>query len=128
MIMPHLFIAVEGLSGSGKTSVGHLLAKQLSGRYYKTPPEMFSPIRASVDAKATALARHLYYFAGIVQASFEIGTILRECPVVCDKYTATMLAYSRAAGVAVDAPSADIVLRPDFTFFLDVPDDLRHHR
>jgi thymidylate kinase len=124
----NLFITVEGPSGSGKTTVATLLAEQLAARYFKTPPVMFAPIREAVDSSCSPLARHLYYYAGIAQASTEIEFMLREQAVVCDKYLATMLAYSRAAGVRVDTPPAGLVLQPDFTFLLNVPDDVRLDR
>jgi thymidylate kinase len=122
-----LFVAIEGLSGSGKTTIAKLLAAKLDAHYYKTPPAMFLPIRSHVEQSATELARHLYYYAGIAQASAEIGRLLKERAVVCDKYVATMLAYSRAAGIPVDAPS-NLILQPDYAFLIDVPDDLRLQR
>jgi dTMP kinase len=124
----NVFITIEGLSGSGKTTIAKLLARQLGATYYKTPPVMFAPIRELVDSSATPLARHLYYYAGIAQASADISVILRKRAVVCDKYFVTMMAYSRAAGVTVDTPPAGLILQPDVTFVLDVPDDVRHHR
>jgi thymidylate kinase len=124
----NLFITVEGLSGSGKTTVAKRLAEELGACYYKTPPDMFAPIRSRVEQSATGLARHLYYYAGIAQASAEIGTILCESAVVCDKYVATMLAYSRAGGIAVETPGPDLILPPHCAFLLDVPRDLRLHR
>ncbi|MBX7123276.1 MAG: hypothetical protein K1X42_14195 [Opitutaceae bacterium] len=124
----HLFITVEGLSGSGKTTVATQLATQLRGRYYKTPPELFTPIREAIDRNANAFSRHLYYYAGVAQASAEIEPLLQYCPVVCDKYLATMLAYSRAQGISVEMPSVDLVVRPDFAFLLDANDALRRQR
>ena len=123
-----LFVTVEGLSGCGKTTIAKMLAERWAALYYKTPPAMFTPIREGVDRNASPLARHLYYYAGIAQASFEIEIILREHAVICDKYVATMLAYSRAGGVTVDIPPAGLLLQPDFTFVLDVPDDVRLRR
>ena len=124
----HSFITVEGLSGSGKTTVSTQLARQLHGRYYKTPPELFTPIREAIDRNASAFARHLYYYAGVAQASAEIEPLLQYCPVVCDKYLATMLAYSRAQGLLVETPPIDLVVRPDFAFLLDASDALRRQR
>ena len=124
----NLFVTVEGLSGCGKTTIAMLLAERWAARYYKTPPAMFAPIRGVVDSNASPLARHLYYYAGIAQASLEIATMRHEHAVVCDKYLATMLAYSRAAGVTVDTPPSGLVLQPDFTFVLEVPDAVRLRR
>jgi dTMP kinase len=128
VINKNLLIAVEGLSGSGKTTVANLLAQQMAGSYYKTPAPIFEPIRTIIDRKASAFARHLYYYAGIAQASAEISVILDQHPVVCDKYLATMIAYSRAAGVTVETPPLGLILEPDFTFLLDVPEEVRLSR
>jgi len=125
MVPKNAFITIEGLSGTGKTTVAKLLARRLDARYYKTPPVMFLPIRATVDRSAAPLARHLYYYAGIAQASEEIRVILRRRPVVCDKYVATMLAYSRAGGIIAETPAANLILQPDLAVLLDVPDEVR---
>ncbi|MBN9657089.1 MAG: AAA family ATPase [Acidobacteria bacterium] len=124
----HKFITIEGLKGSGKTSVSRALAEQLGALWYTTPPEPFRAIRDVVEQKATPHARYLYYLAGIVQASAEIETILSHQPVVCDKFLATMVAYSRAAGIEVSIPPSSLVIEPDFSFLLVVPDDVRRQR
>ncbi len=123
-----MFITIEGLSGSGKTTVATLLAERLGAYYYKTPASMFVPIRSTVDAMATPFARYLYYYAGIVQASAEIVEALSQRPVVCDKFVATMLAYSRAAGVEVSTPSPEVIRAPDVSFLLEVQETVRMTR
>jgi thymidylate kinase len=124
----HKFITIEGLKGSGKTSVSRALAEQLGARWYTTPPELFRPIRDAVEQEASPYARYLYCFAGIVQASAEIELLLARQSVVCDKFLATMLAYSRAGGVQAAAPPTSVVLQPDFSFLLSVPDEVRRQR
>lgn len=128
MLTKRLFITLEGLSGSGKTTVATLLANRFEAHYYKTPPEMFLPIRDCIEADATPLARYLYYYAGIVQASAEIDVLLKKRSVVCDKYLATVLAYSRAFGANPAPATADLVVAPAASFFLDLPDELRMER
>lgn len=124
----HKFITIEGLKGSGKTSVSLALAEQLGAHWYTTPPALFRPIRDAVEEQAAPYARYLYYFAGIVHASAEIRLILASQPVVCDKFLATMLAYSRASGMDVPTPPPSVVIEPDYTFLLHVPDEVRHRR
>lgn len=122
------FLTIEGLSGSGKTTVATAVAAALKGRYYKTPPDLLAPIRAQIDGRTTSLVRHLYYCAGIAQASEEIGRQLDRSAVVCDKYLATVLAYSRAAGTPIEVPLHDLVVPPTFSFFIDTPDQIRWSR
>ncbi len=124
----HPFLTVEGLSGSGKTTLARLVACRLGGRYYKSPPDMFGPIREVVARQAGSFSQFLFDCAGIAQASIEIETALKTGPVVCDKYVATVLAYSRARGLCVDMPSGDRILDPDCSFLLDVSDQLRRQR
>jgi len=116
-----VFIALEGLSGSGKTTVGRSLALRIGAEFYRTPPLLFGPIRDAVDERADTAARFLFYLAGVVQASAEISRILAtESSVVCDRYLLTTLCYHRALGVAIDVP--DRVLQPlrmpDYTFLI----------
>lgn len=123
-----IFVTIEGLSGSGKTTIAQLLAEHLEAEYYKTPPAIFAPIRQSIDRSANRVARYLYYYAGIVQASAEIEVLLKRRSVVCDKYLATVLAYSRAFGANAATATADLVVAPSASFFLDLPDELRMER
>jgi thymidylate kinase len=124
----HPFISIEGLSGSGKTTIAKSVARLIGAKYYRTPSLIFASIRRLVDAKASPLARHLYYYAAIAQASDDIALILKTKPVVCDKYFSTVVAYSRAFGVKVNVPPIYNIRLPDYTFLLIVPERLRHQR
>lgn len=128
MSYPNKLITIEGLSGTGKSTISRLLAEALDALYYKTPPELFEPIREHVERTASPLARHFYFYAGIAQASADISSLLQSRTVICDKYVVTMSAYSRAMGVTVEHPSAGMILQPDATFVLEVPDELRLER
>ena len=45
----HLFIAIEGVDGVGKTTCAKMLAKKLTARYYKTPSGIFEKVRIKID-------------------------------------------------------------------------------
>jgi len=116
----NIFIVLEGLSGSGKTTVGKLVAKKMGAKFYKTPPPLFETIRNRVDQEADLTARFLFYLAGVIQASTEISHFLELNSVVCDRYSLTTICYHRALGVTIDIPDliSDSLIKPTHTFLI----------
>lgn len=123
-----VFIAIEGLSGVGKSTIARALAERIGGLYYRTPPSMFGPIRESVETNACPLSQHLYFCAGMVQASLEIDAALKERAVVCDKYFATLRAYSRGLGFAGLERLSEGATKADYTFLIQVSEETRRRR
>jgi thymidylate kinase len=122
------FIAVEGISGSGKTEICKLLAQQINGRYYTTPPEIFRPSRQWIDERATLEARFWFYLASIVQASHEIKELLETQNVVCDKYILATLCYHKTFGLDVRIPEWVTYINPDYTFLISCENGVRLNR
>ena len=117
----NLFVVFEGLSGSGKTTVGQLVAEAIEAKFYKTPASVFHPIRDEIDRSADNTARLFFYLAGVAQASTEILEILKGRNVVCDRYLLTTICYHRALGVPIDIPDSVCfvpLLKPDYTFLI----------
>jgi len=128
--MENIFIVFEGLSGSGKTTVGRIVADRLGAVFIKTPTSIFSPIRDEVDKKANKMARFLFYLATVVQASEEISSILKEKSVVCDRYLLTTLCWHRAIGVSfpICEPLLSSILQPHHTFLVTCKNKIRLQR
>lgn len=122
------FIVIEGIHGSGKTELCKLLAQQISGQYYTTPPQIFVPAREKIDKKATLQARFWFYLASVVQASHEIGKMLETQSVVCDKYILSTICYHRALGLDIEVPAWATYTNPDHTFLVYCDDDVRLKR
>ena len=79
-------ICIEGIDGTGKTSVARRLAREISATYYSTPPEPFRRIRKRVDRTADPATRFFFYMSSVQRASGEINTLLHSGDVVCDRY------------------------------------------
>jgi thymidylate kinase len=102
-----MIIAIEGLDGSGKTTLGKLLAARLGGHYLKFPN------RQTTSGKL--IDHHLRSSAYVLPESFQALQVvnrIEQLPtllachnhathhVVCDRYTASGLVYGRQDGLA----------------------------
>lgn len=83
---------VEGVDGTGKSSISKELARRLGARYYRCPPKLILPIRRLADS-SPYLFRYLYYLVGNYIAQYEIKSLLKNTSVVCDWYVFSTIAY-----------------------------------
>jgi dTMP kinase len=135
------FVVLEGLDGAGTTTIAGLLAEALQARDQR--------VRVTAEPSDSAwgqlLRRHLRHevtldplttaLAFTADRVAHLDSVIRPAlgrgrTVICDRYLLSTLAYQGAEGVdprAVLAASAGFD-RPDITFYLDVPDDVRHQR
>ena len=125
----HPFICIEGIDGTGKSTVARRVAELLNGIYYKTPPEPFASIRKTVDRVRDPYARAMYYVASVAYAASEIRCLREIAPVVCDRYI-----YSTVAYHAVLSPDVGTLLQslpfdpPDESFVLIAEEAVRLKR
>ncbi len=127
-----MFIAIEGIDGSGKTTQSKLLARSLKKQGHDvlrtrepTQDNIGVLIRdilkshAEVDPKALTylfLADRIEH-AKEIQQAIEEGRI-----VICDRYMLSTLAYQSAQGLDLNwlKDLHKDILKPDLTFLLDV--------
>lgn len=135
--MKHTFIVLEGVDGTGKTSVAKSLAQKMNAEYVLTPmpplDEILVPSATTEMIKLTHYINHLndthvrfcYYLWAVLHASHRIREILQTHDVICDRYIASTLAYHAALDPKLrnfEISKLDI-LRPDYEFMLTVSDD-----
>lgn len=123
------FICVEGIDGTGKSTVAREAARRLNGIYYKTPPEPFSGIRQVVDRVSDPYARALYYVAAVAYAATEIHCLCEIAPVVCDRYIFSTIAYHEVLAPEVGAAVRSLPFDPpDHSFLLVAEESERLRR
>ena len=129
-----LFIVVEGLDGSGKTTQAQLLADRLSRDHRvlcTAEPSQgktgkFIRECCLYEAKRLPIAVEALLFAAdrVEHVENEIKPALAEGKlVVCDRYLYSSLAYQGSSGLNLGWIKRinSYALKPDFAVFIDVP-------
>lgn len=124
------FTVIEGVDGSGKTTITRLLAERTGGLVIKTPLPSFDHLRAHFDRTNDRTARFLFYLAAVVQASGVIERERHHLAVFCDRYLPSTLCYHQAMGVDVASIKLEQlgILKPDHTICLTVDEAERRRR
>ncbi len=132
-----VFIVVEGLDGSGKTTQAGLLAKKLSKNYnvmLTAEPSrgkigtfiregcLYENKRLPIEAEALLFAAdRIEHMQTELKPALDEGKI-----VICDRYVYSSLAYQGSAGLSLDWIKTinARALQPDFSVFIDCPAEL----
>jgi len=128
-----IFIVIEGLDGSGKTTQAGLLAKKLSKKYnvlLTAEPSrgkigtfirqgcLYEEKRLPTEAEALLFAAdRIEHMQKEVKPALDEGKL-----VICDRYIFSSLAYQGSAGLSLDWIETinARALQPDFSVFIDV--------
>lgn len=127
-----VFIVLEGLDGSGKSTTARLLAKELNAHCMATPTAKVRGFREDLieSFEGSQEAAQLFYLATVFDASKRIQKLLKQGQsVVLDRYFLSTQAYATYRGSMLDLDALSSLLLPaDFTVFIDVPLELRRER
>lgn len=124
-----MFIVIEGIDCSGKTTISKILAEQRGAILYRTPPNNIIAKRDEVDAKASPIEHYHFYLEGIHTASKEIWEFMASGKdVVCDRYWLSTFAYHVVMGVSVSLDDFVGITQPDLTVLLLVSNDVQVKR
>ena len=129
-----IFLVIEGLDGSGKTTQATILAKRLSenqnvvltvepsrGRVGTFIREgcLYEEKRLPTEAEALLFAAdRIEHVQKELKPALDEGKL-----VICDRYVYSSLAYQGSAGLSLDWIKTinARALQPDFSIFIDVP-------
>ena len=137
MVKKGIFMVIEGLDGSGKTTQANILSKKLSENYKvlctvePSQGKIGSFIRNGCLYEEKRLpneAEALLFAADRIEhMQNEIVPALDEDKIViCDRYIYSSLAYQGSTGLSLDWIKTinARALQPDFSIFIDVPPEL----
>jgi dTMP kinase len=134
MVKKGIFLVIEGLDGSGKTTQATLLAQKLSKTYkvlLTAEPSkgkigsfirdccLYEQTRLPTEAEALLFAAdRIEHMQKELKPALEEGKL-----VICDRYVYSSLAYQGSAGLSLDWIKTinARALQPDFSIFIDVP-------
>ena len=124
-----MFIALEGVDGSGKSTLCAILAKKLGATPYSTPPKKYLSFRERVDIDASPEEHYRFYRDGIYDASKEIEAIIaNNGKVISDRYWLSTYTYHQVMGVQVAINDFSHIIMPTITIILSVSNDVQINR
>jgi len=124
------FIVIEGVDGSGKTTIAKLLSEKLFYLYYKTPGGFWKRYRELFE-KTSVKIRFLYYFFSTLADSLKIKLFLQQKGIVCDRYIYSTWAHHIVYGLPslLRIPYPTVFFKePDYVFYLYVDPSERAQR
>jgi thymidylate kinase len=116
-------IVIEGVDGTGKTSVAKILTKKMKGEYYKTPPKELDMMKKMFNSGEVD-AKYLFYLATLINSSKNIQEISKKRPVIVDRFLASTICYHQLDGAKIELVDWKKlpIINPDFHFCLEVSD------
>jgi len=121
-----VFIVIEGLDGTGKSTTAKTLAKALGGKFLTTPLDKFKAVRPELEEiySDESLARQLFYASTAVCSSNRVSEELaqHDCVIIDRYWLSTQVYHSwRTGGEHFLLPEVEAsILKPDLTVYLNI--------
>ncbi len=123
------FIVVEGLDGTGKSTVTKLIADKIGGIRVATPMEPYQGRRPKyVEATFNPQDSFEFYLEATLHAAWQIAQMCKTQAVVCDRYIASTFSYHTGLGLDSEYASKRIeetdLIFPSISFLLDARNEV----
>ncbi len=122
-----MVVAVEGLDGTGKSTLVRAMSRRLGALELRTPDPALATVRAVIDEDWHPTAARVWYAATVIEAGKRAALErLGGRSVVIDRYFGSTVAYASGAEersvLRALEPAVEAV---DLTLLLDAPDAIR---
>ncbi|MFD8117271.1 AAA family ATPase [Streptomyces microflavus] len=125
---PASFESVEGLRGTGKSTLAPMLAAARGAVLVPTVPPTYQVLRQEIDRLGNVEARMCFYLSALLTAADQIQRYLSAgTPVVVESYFARCLANHRGFGANLSVSLPPDIPRP-VTYYLVCAEDERQRR
>ncbi|WP_173476332.1 AAA family ATPase [Streptomyces sp. 150FB] len=122
------FESLEGLRGTGKSTIAPMLAASRDAVLVPTMPPLYEPLRREMDTRANVDARMCFYLSALLTAVDQIRShLIAGNPVVVESYFARCFANHRAFGAGIDVELPAEVPQPT-TYYLVCAENERRRR
>lgn len=123
-----IFIVVEGIDGTGKSTFVNHLAQTLGCCSLKSPPDELGGVREMFDENDVA---HKLFYASVnaIVSEQACALLTRGESVICDRYWLSTKVYSSVRETDIDLDHIEQKLsRPDLTIYLYADEQTRQQR
>lgn len=132
--MNNKFIVLEGIDGSGKSSIGKMFEEKHGIKFIQTPGKNLDLVRTYIETR-DPLTRLLFYYAGNYDTGNTIRELLKTTSVVCDRYFYTTIIYFSIFNGCSLKDSLELMKNinekmffPDIVIYLKIPNEIRIER
>jgi dTMP kinase len=129
-----MFIVIEGLDGTGKSTIAKALAEAIGAEVLSTPGREFNNIREQIDSiyQDNHQARQLFYMSTVVNISEQVRELISKGKnVIVDRYWLSTQVYHQWKSENDHFKLIEVenkILIPDITLYLHLPLEQRKKR
>ena len=131
LIKKPIFITIEGVDGTGKSTVAKLLASSIDAILISTPSQHLKEQRIAIENSDIQSQKFDFYTKAIIEQQAEIKFLLESSSIVCDRYIHSTFAYQWPNTTDLPNKINDFfkeIRPPDYSFLLIADETIRINR